>query len=389
MFKAIIHVVETIDDTYGGPARSIPMLCAGLKVNDVYSEVISVDKPDASNALLYEYNIPWLKAKPAKYYPGYYSSELYDLIRERVFSLVDDFGADSVCLQLHSIWSYPSYTVYKICKELELKYIVTPRSSLQLQSLQKKKRLKTILKHLFINSMVNNSFLILVTSACEKDELLVNFSPKNILMLPNGLDFKEFDTLPDKSLSREFFSLNNDSLTLLFFSRVNDRKGLDLLYQAFAALKLEGFKQLKLLIAGPEDDPNILIRIREDALTKGLCSSIFYAGMLKGSDRLKAFSAADIFVLPTKFENFGMSIAEALASNTPVITTKSTPWGLIGELGFGVVIDRDIEKLTDALKKLIEKPITNKKMRSFVEANYDYRNQAKSLIDFITRMGCK
>jgi len=258
--------------------------------------------------------------------------------------------------------------------------VISPRSSLQLLSLKNKSTLKLVLRKLFIGKLIANANFVNVTSKQEKNELLYNFQPKNLTLIENGLDFSEFEALPDKIEARQCLSIPQQGKCVLFFSRIHERKGLDLLYQAFAKAKKSFLKDEDfLLIAGALEDESIISEIEKLSIIDGLQERVFYLGMLLGDKRLAAYAAADLFVLPTKFENFGMSIAEALSAGIRVITTSSTPWGEIEEMKFGKIVERDGDELLRAIEDLSNSEVSQKEKRNmyeYIKNNFDYRDKA-------------
>jgi len=142
----------------------------------------------------------------------------------------------------------------------------------------------------------------------------------------------------DLTAARERFleafpNLRNKRL-LLFLGRLHEKKGCDLLIQAFAAVIREhpDEKDLQLVLAGPTD-PNYLEQLKSMAGSL----PVSFTGMLEGEAKWGAFAAAEVFVLPSHQENFGIAVAEALACGTPVlISDKVNIWREIttDEAGF-------------------------------------------------------
>ena len=135
------------------------------------------------------------------------------------------------------------------------------------------------------------------------------------------------------------------SRNVLYLSRVTPRKGLPELMRAWAALNPRGWR---LRIAGP-DDGGYLEKIRALGRELGVESSVDYLGEVRGQAKEEAFGAADLFVLPSEHENFGVVVLEALQRGIPVITTKATPWQELVATGSGWWIDFGAEPLRSAL----------------------------------------
>ena len=119
--------------------------------------------------------------------------------------------------------------------------------------------------------------------------------------------------------------------TALFMGRLYPVKGLPLLIEAWSRVRPEGWR---LVLAGPDEAGH---RAELEALIakNGLRDSVEFAGPLEGEAKACALFGADLFVLPTHSESFGMAIAEALAHGVPVLTTVGAPWATLTERTIG------------------------------------------------------
>jgi glycosyltransferase involved in cell wall biosynthesis len=130
------------------------------------------------------------------------------------------------------------------------------------------------------------------------------------------------------------------------------KKGLDLLLQAFAQV-LPRHPDAALVIAG-DGDPGLVSRLKREAKSLGVSQPIVWAGFLAGEDKLAALAAADLFVLPSYSENFGVAAVEALAAGLPVVLTDQV--GIAAEVEAsqaGLVVPPDVDSLTAALDRLL------------------------------------
>ncbi|HEU4950675.1 MAG TPA: glycosyltransferase, partial [Holophagaceae bacterium] len=136
--------------------------------------------------------------------------------------------------------------------------------------------------------------------------------------------------------------------TLLYLGRLHPVKGIDRLLRAWARLEAER-PDWDLRILGP-DNGGHLAELQRLAAALGLRRAAF-GGPVYGAEKVQAYLAADLFVLPTHSENFGMTVAEALAAGTPAVVTRGAPWeGLVRE-GAGWWIDPGTEALEAALRE--------------------------------------
>ena len=172
---------------------------------------------------------------------------------------------------------------------------------------------------------------------------------------------------------------------LLFLSRIHEKKGCDLLVDAFGEI-VKSDPSLVLVMAGP-GQTGLVSRLKIQADNLGLSDKIFWPGMLSGDQKWGAFAAAEAFVLPSHQENFGIVVAEALACGTPVlISNKVNIWREIIAAGGGFVEDDTQEGTTRILQKWIgmtetERSSMRVQARTCFEQNFEITKAAESLLE--------
>jgi len=140
---------------------------------------------------------------------------------------------------------------------------------------------------------------------------------------------------------------------LLFLSRVHPKKGIETLLRAWA--RVEGQNpdwDLKIVgVGAPEylDDLSTLV-------AKLGLSRASLPGPLYGTDKQKVYDEADLFILPTHSENFGLVVAEALASGCPAIVTRGAPWAGLEQHGCGWWIAHSVEEMATTLQDALKRP---------------------------------
>lgn len=136
------------------------------------------------------------------------------------------------------------------------------------------------------------------------------------------------------------------SRVALFLSRVHPKKGVVELVKAWALAAPAGWR---LRIAGP-DEGRHWAEVARLVSQLGLGSAVDYVGPVAGAHKAALYREADLFVLPTFSENFGLVVAEALAYGLPVITTRGAPWADLETYGCGWWIETGMEPLVPALR---------------------------------------
>jgi glycosyltransferase involved in cell wall biosynthesis len=164
-----------------------------------------------------------------------------------------------------------------------------------------------------------------------------------VAVIPNGVDIPAPAPFADPGHDR----------TLLYLGRLHPKKGLDQLLRAWA--RVEPLRpDWRLLVLGPSEE-GYGERLRRLAESLGLRRARF-GGPVYGDDKLAAYTHADLFVLPSLNENFGLTVAEALASGVPVISSKGAPWSGLEKERCGWWVDRADEALAAALESATALP---------------------------------
>ena len=163
------------------------------------------------------------------------------------------------------------------------------------------------------------------------------------MVIPNGV---QLGAAQPHSLERNpEFAVRN----ALFLSSIHPKKGLLNLVMAWKRVRPSSWR---LVIAGPDEGGHL-----NDVLQKirklGLETIVDYMGEVEGDAKAALFEKADLFVLPSFSENFGIVVAEALANGLPVITTRGTPWEGLLHHGCGWWIEPTVVALTEALREAL------------------------------------
>ena len=259
-------------------------------------------------------------------------------------------------LHLHGLWMYPNWAAGSVAKATGIPFVMSPHGMLEPWSLGRGNLKKKATGLLFEYDNLASARCI---HACSEQEFLNirRFGYKGpIAVVPLGLTRDEFmHTSRSEANSR----INRpqpfeNKRVLLFLSRLHVVKGLDLLLAAWEAVR-RSFPEWHLVIAG-DGEAAYVAHLKKTALESGLNDSVTFTGAVHGKGKWDLLKNADLFVLPTLSENFGLVVAEALACGIPVITTKGAPWGDLEMEECGWWINPGVTALSKALTDTLSLP---------------------------------
>ncbi|WP_350913719.1 glycosyltransferase [Providencia huaxiensis] len=282
-------------------------------------------------------------------------------------------------IHIQSIFSISTPISLFLTVIFKKKVIISPRGSLGNWCLQNGSRFKKTWLNFLIKPFISNS-IFHATSTQEEKEILACFDKANVEIIPNGINFSDYQTY-NKLNKIEFLSkftdknFNKVDKIIISMGRLHKKKGFDILINSFYYI-LDTYPHAKLLIAGSDEgeEENLLNIIKE----KKLADSVFIVGNILGSEKIDFFANADVFALPSHNENFGNVFLESLASGTPILASKNTPWMSIELHDCGIWTENSIENTYLALLELLCKDRAIMRHNSkALASSYDWKNIAK------------
>lgn len=355
----ILHYIPSIDEKSGGVGSYMQLISRdlGKKCN-----LHIVTHPTESELLLENCTVHYI---PYKFLP-------WDNSRVEFLKLLSEIKPDIV--HTNCCWMPVSSLVCIWSKKAGYKVIYTPHGMLEPWAIKRNywaKKLPAIL--LFQRKGIKTADLIHATAYTEKMNLKKLGWNNNIFVVPNCVQLDKIETKTSWERKKK----------ILFLSRVHPKKGVNFLIEAVAQLK-ESMKDYIVTVAGPGEE-NYIKKLKSLAVRFEVDNMFKFVGPVFGDGKWELYKESDLFVLPTYSENFGIVVAESLASGTPVITTKGTPWEELNSNGCGWCTEIGVEPLVYALREFLNCTVFDlsemgRKGRMLIEDKYTSEAVAEQML---------
>jgi glycosyltransferase involved in cell wall biosynthesis len=339
----ILHVINTVNPAGGGPIEGIRQLSKANKSFGHSVEVVSCDSPSAG--YLTSLDLPVYAIGPGCLNYGY-CPRLAPWLRENVSRY------DAVVV--NGIWQYHSLAVWRVMHNGDTPYVVFTHGMLD-PWFKKMYPLKHVKKLLYWPwgdyRVLRDARAVLFT--CEEERILARQSFSLYRCNEVVVKYGTAGPLGDPQCEIESFYTQFPELRgkrlVIFLGRLHEKKGCDLLIESFAQ-ELAPDADWHLLMCGP-DQVGWQAKLKGLAERLRIAQRITWAGMLQGELKWGALRAAEIFVLPSHQENFGIAVAEALACGTPaLISEKVNIWREVQRAGAGITAPDTLEGTRTLLK---------------------------------------
>jgi glycosyltransferase involved in cell wall biosynthesis len=344
----ILHVVPTYlpATRYGGPIFAVHGLCRALAARGHHLEVFTtnVDGPNNSSVPL---GCPIsLDGVHVSYFPSEYFRRLYwsPALGRALNTNVIGFTA----VHIHSVFLWPTWAAARSARNAGVPYVISPLGMLVKDLINRKNRvIKSTWLTLIEKSNIEGAAAIHACSTLEAEELQrFGWRLPPIATIPNGVD--EIQGVDQHEVSDDVKRIAVEKPLVLFLGRISWKKGLDLLLNAFALMP-----RGKLAIVGPDDEklvPRLAQLARDLEIVDRVC---FLPRTVLGPDKEYLFRSANVFVLPSYSENFGISVLEAMQRGVPVVVTPEVGAAeIVRESGGGLVVAGDPTPLSQAISRL-------------------------------------
>jgi len=387
----VLHVIPSVAAVRGGPSKAVIEMVKSLREANCEVEIATTDDNgeillDVSLNRLHEY-----QGVPVRFFARF--SPNVHVVREFAFSSdltrwlwqhIQEYDL----VHVHAIFSYPSTIAMAIARLRNIPYIVRPLGQLCQWSLQQSAAKKSLYLNVIERKNINQSASLHLTSNAEKQEIeQLNLECKNFV-IPHGLAIPGI--IPNASqLLREYFQLSSKEPIILFLSRIHPKKGLEYLIQALTQIK---DKKFTLIIAG-NGDSDYEAQINSCLHDYGLEDCSLMTGFVEGELKQLLLQGANLFVLTSYSENFGVAVLEALAAGTPALVTPGVALAKeIEQNDLGYVVPQEPTAIAKAIEKHLELPESeedklSQRTRQFVLDNYSWEQIAQQLLTVYSVLG--
>ncbi|MEJ7832134.1 MAG: glycosyltransferase [Nocardioides sp.] len=272
-------------------------------------------------------------------------------------------------VQTHSLFSLSTVYAVAICAIRGVPIFLWPHGSIDPFDLRKHARFKSLVGPVVTRRLLDRCAAIVFTTPHE-EQIAVTYGatvPHAVVPLP----VVPVSTDDDTGAWRSRFGLPADAPVVLFLGRIDYKKRLPLLVESVSLLERPDV-HLAVVGDGPAPDTALL---HDAARTFGVSERVHVTGWVEGADRAAAFSVADVFVLLSDAENFGLSIIEALSVGCPAVVSDRVFLAEdLQSAGVAVVVERDAVQAARAIDAILGDPVAAIEMgtraKEFVASRY-------------------
>ena len=344
----VLHVIPAIAPRYGGPSQAVLDMCRGLKTLNIETVIVTTDH-DGPGRL----RVPLGELTTYQDVQCYFSSSHCGEGMKLANGLGAWFGAHAkeyAVFHIHSVFSHASWAASRAAWRHRVPYIVRPLGTLDPWSLRQKPWKKRLAMRVFFRRMLNRAGAIHYTSEGEKRLVESTLGLQRGWVVPLGIAASE----SEEADFRAAYTPLGSHPFVLFLSRLHPKKGIEILLQAFAEVSCEeSLRDWRLVLAG-EGDGNYIASIRKSITQQNLNDKVLLCGWISGGEKWAALREAELLVLPSFQENFGLCVMESLAMGRPaIISDQVNLWREVEQARAGWVVELTVSSLSCALREAL------------------------------------
>jgi glycosyltransferase involved in cell wall biosynthesis len=336
----IVHSIGDIGSDTGGPPRSVRSMCEAMARAGADVTLLTQDhRRPADTLLLPDPALVTTRFVGSNRRLGFAAPDYAPALAALAPAIVHDNG----------IWSPSNIAATTAAAKLRVPHVISLHGMLEPWALKHRALKKRVAWRAYQARLITAAAGLHATAPPECQSIRAHFPHHPIAVIANGVDLPDPPADPARRLAAP-------GRTLLVLSRLHPVKNLPGLIAAFARLAADpAFADWTLAIHGPDAEGHRAVIAAAIAAT-GLADRIRLGDAVPDAGKTALFDAADLFILPSFSENFGITVAEALAHGVPVIASTGTPWADLPRVGAGWHVAADPESLATALAAAMALP---------------------------------
>lgn len=383
----ILQIVPSISLIYGGPSQMVLGLAPALARQGLKVTVLTTDSngdtgqkpldvPLNSPIEQDGYEIIYFKCSPFRRYK--FSIDL--------LKWLNNHAREYDLAHIHALFSPVSSMAAAVCRNKKLPLILRPLGTLDPTDLRKKKQLKKLYAAILERSNIESAAAIHFTSEQEAKVSHRFGATTRDLVIPLGVKDGEIKSKDTKFCVSSQFNIPENVPLILFMSRIDPKKGLNLLIPALEKLLSEGLNFHFVLAGSNPQDSGYEQKIKSQIQTSNLNKYTTITGFVTGELKSALLQAADLFVLPSYYENFGIAVAEAMVAGIPVIISDQVHiCQEVRNSESGWVGTTNVESIADLIREALKYPEERQRRglqaRKYALLNYSWDAIAQKIVE--------
>ena len=381
----VLHVIPGMSPEWTGSASSVAGLAIALLGSGVRSEIVTTTgrKGRTTDPL------PTPRVSVHSFHTEF-PARLWAAYSRPLARFLDSAAAGFDVVHIHTLYHYPAFAACCVARKHGVPFVVSPRGGLNRQALRHKWYKKWGYRRLIVDQILQSADALHAVAHGERAQIAQLGYETPVFVSPNGISHEQMDGFIS-TRNPDFLAAHPQLIgkrVILFLGRIQSQKGLDILARSFARIASE-FADAALLVAGPDED-GTRRKIEGILRTAGVLDRVAFAGMLSGSDKIAAFSCADLFVLSSYSEGFSNAVIEALAAGLPVVISEQCNFPEVTEAEAGFVVPAEDASVASAIRVLLSSTDLRERMgrngRQLILEHYTWPAIAATMAEFYRKL---
>lgn len=377
----VLHVIPSVSARRGGASKAALDMVSALREVGVQAEIACTNDDGADLLEVPLGQITEFAGVPVRFFERM-SSRWHPLQEFAYSSALRRWLKDNIenydVIHVHALFSFASTYAMWLARKRNIYYVAHPIGSLEEWSLQQSQLRKSIYLKLFEKANLSGAARVHFTAESEQDQAQEVVADLRPAVIPLGLELPVIPRNAGQKL-RERFALPANSKILLFLGRLHPKKGLEILLQAIKEID----DDVHLLVAG-DGDADYIVELRHQIERESLSKQVSLTGYLHGEEKTLTLAGADLFVLVSHSENFGVAVLESLAHGTSVLVSGGVALAAqVKEHKLGKVSTMEISDVSHTLSEMLADMGAllelGERGRAYVASHHDWNALATQL----------